>query len=85
MSINHQVAINVTETVKEKINFERESQIQGVAIKGYHTNNGILNASEFMEDLLKNHQNTRFSGASASHQNSQYGKDHVDACCTYMS
>ena len=34
MSINHQVAINATETVKEKITFEREAQSQGVAIKG---------------------------------------------------
>ena len=54
VSIKHQVAINTTETVKEKLIFEREDQIQGVVIKGYHTDNGIFNSSEFMEELLKN-------------------------------
>ena len=34
VSINHQVAINATKTVKEKITFEREAQSQGVVIKG---------------------------------------------------
>ena len=38
-------------------------------IKGYHTDNGIFNSSEFMEDLLKKQQKIRFSGAGASHQN----------------
>ena len=38
-------------------------------IKGYHTDNGIFDASEFMEDLLNNQQNIRFSGAGASQQN----------------
>ena len=45
VSIKHQVDINATETVKAKLTFERESQIQGVVIKGYHTDNGIFNAS----------------------------------------
>ena len=44
--IYHQVAINSTETVKAKLNFERKAQSQGVDIKGYHTDNGILNYSE---------------------------------------
>ena len=38
-------------------------------IKGYHTDNGIFNSSEFMEELLKNQQKISFSGAGASHQN----------------
>ena len=40
-----------------------------MVIKGYHTDNGIFNASEFMEELLKNQKKIRFSGAGASHQN----------------
>ena len=48
VSIKYQVAINATETVKAKLTFERESQSQGVVIKGYHTYNGIFNSSEFM-------------------------------------
>ena len=69
MSINQQVAINATETVKAKLTFEREAQSQGVVINGYHTDNGVLNSSEFMEELLKKQQKIRFSGAGASHQN----------------
>ena len=34
VSIKHQVDINATETVKSKLTFEREAQIQGVEIKG---------------------------------------------------
>ena len=51
--IKHLVAINATDTVEAKITVEREAQSQGVVIKGYHTDNGIFNYSEFMEDLLK--------------------------------
>ena len=69
VSIKHQVAINATETVKAKLTFEREAQSQGVVIKGYHTDNGIFNSSEFMEELLKKQQKIRFSGSGASHQN----------------
>ena len=34
VSIKHQVAIKYTETVKEKLTFEKEDQSQGVVIKG---------------------------------------------------
>ena len=69
VSINHQVAINATKTVKEKLTFDREAQIQGVVIKVYHTDNGIFNSSDFMEELLKKQQKIRFSGAGTSHRN----------------
>ena len=38
-------------------------------IKGYHTDNGIFNASEFMEELLKKQLKIKSSEAGASHQN----------------
>ena len=69
VNTKHKVAINTTKTVKQKINFDREYQSHGLVIKGYYTDNGIFNASEFMEDLLNNQQKIRFSGAGASHQN----------------
>ena len=69
MSIKHQVAINDTETSKSKITFEREATSQGVITKGYPTDNGIFNSSDFMENLLKKQQKIRFSGSSASHKN----------------
>ena len=43
--IKHQLAINATETIKGKLTFDREAQSQEVVIKGYHTGNGIFNAS----------------------------------------
>ena len=52
MRIKHQVDIKATETVKAKLTFDREAQRQGVVVKGYHTDNRIYNASEFMEELL---------------------------------
>ena len=64
-----QVDINATETVKTKLTFEREAQSQVVVIMGYHTDNRISNASEFMEKLLKKQQKIRFSGDGASYQN----------------
>ena len=67
--IKHQVAINATENVKAKLTFKKQAQIQGVVIKGYHTDNGIFNSSEFMEELLKKQQKIIFSGDGASHQN----------------
>ena len=51
--IKHQLAINATETIKAKLTFERKDQSQGVMIYVYHTDNGIFNTSNFMEDLVK--------------------------------
>ena len=69
VSIKHHVAINATETVKAKLTVEREAQSQGAAIKGYHTDNGMFNSSDFMEKLLKKQQKIKFIGARASHKN----------------
>ena len=69
MRIKHQVAKNGTENANGKLTFDGESQSQGVAIKGYHTDIGIFDASKFMEERLKKQQKIRFSGASASYQN----------------
>ena len=46
--IKHQVAINSTDTVKGKLTLGMESQSQVVVIKGYQTDNGIINESEFI-------------------------------------
>ena len=48
MGIKDQVAINTTETVKDKLKFERESQIQGVVINGHRAKNGVFNDSDFI-------------------------------------
>ena len=38
-------------------------------IKGYHADNGIFNDLEFMEELLNNQQNIKFSDSGTSYQN----------------
>ena len=48
MIINNKVYINATETVKEKLIFERESQSNLVVMKVNQNYNVVLNASEFM-------------------------------------
>ena len=94
MSINQQVDIHATETVKVKLTFEREDKSEGVQINKYHTD--ICNTSKFMEELLKKQQKLRFSAAGVSHQNragsraryqysGQYGKFHIDASLDDMS
>ena len=94
MIIKHQVDINPTEIVKEKLTFEREDKSQEVMIKVYHTD--TFNTSNFMEKQLKKQQKLRFGGAGASHQtgagsrvryqySGQYGKSHIDASLDDMS
>ena len=48
MIIKYQLYINSTESFKAKIIFERGNKSQGVVIKGYHVDNGVLNALGFM-------------------------------------
>ena len=69
VSIKHHVAINATENDKSKITYEKEAQSQVLVIKRYHTDNGILNASKFMEEMLKKQKTIRFSWSGASHKN----------------
>ena len=69
MIIKHQVDINATEAVKERLILEREDKIQGLLINVYHTDNGIFNTSKFMEELFKKQQKIRFSGSRSSHPN----------------
>ena len=52
MIINNKVAINATETVKDKITFDREDKSKVGVTKGYYTDNGFFNDSEFMEEML---------------------------------
>ena len=43
-----------TETIKGKNTLNREVQSQGVVIKGYHTDDCVLNTSELMVEFSKN-------------------------------
>ena len=46
--------INYTETFKAKLVFKRDCNSKWVVIKECHTDNMLFNASDFMEDILKN-------------------------------
>ena len=61
--------ITTTENVREKLTVEWAYKSQGVMINVYHTDNGIFNASNFMEELLKKQKKIISSGDSASYQN----------------
>ena len=69
MKIKYQVTINDIKLFKERLTLEREAQSQGVDTKGYQTDNGIFNDSEFMKEMLKKQQQISFSGNRASHEN----------------
>ena len=43
--VKHQVTINSTENVKNKLIFDTDTKSQGVVTKVYHTGNWIFNAS----------------------------------------
>ena len=60
--INHQLAINATEIIKKKHNFEREDKSQGVIINLYYTDNGIFNTPKFVEEMMKKQQKIRCVG-----------------------
>ena len=67
MSIKNQVDRNAAKTFNSKLTLDRWAQSQVVVITGYHTYNVVFNASYFMEELLKNQKNIRFSANVAPH------------------
>ena len=69
ISVQHQVSLSAADTIKAKLKFEREAYDFGVAIQGYHTDNGVFTSKDFMEVLLGAKQDIRFSGVRAAHQN----------------
>ena len=45
IGIKYQVDINDTESIKDKLTFERDNHNQGLVIKGHQTDNGVFNES----------------------------------------
>ena len=69
IQVRHQVSLNAEESIKAKVNYERDAANYGVFVKAYHTDNGVFTSKDFMGHLIERHQNIRFSGAGAAHQN----------------
>ena len=67
--IKFQVSLGTTETLIAKACFERESALNGVKIKNYHTDNGVFTARDFISHVHDSDQRITFSGVGAHHQN----------------
>jgi hypothetical protein len=65
----HQASLRASDTVISKRAFERLAKSCGVKIKSYHGDNGVFKAKEFMDTLISQDQEIRFSGVGAHHQN----------------
>ena len=71
ISVQHQVNLTATETLKAKAMFERSADQYGVSVKAYHSDNGIFTAKDFVGELMEQGQGIRYSGVGAKHQNGQ--------------
>ena len=69
MTVKHQVALNAVETIRAKLEFEREAGACGVKVQAYHTDNGVFQANDFLQELMKEKKDISFSGVGAAHQN----------------
>jgi len=68
LDVRHQVTLGAADSVKSKLQFEREAFTSGVVMQSYHTDNGVFTSNGFMEELLSSNQRIRFSGVGAAHQ-----------------
>ena len=65
----HQVALRILETIRAKLTFDREDQKYGIAVKTYHTDNGILISDGLIQELLTSYHKIYFSGTGDPNQN----------------
>ena len=62
-----QVSLSVADTIKAKLQFEKEALLSGVHVLSYHTDNGVFTPAQVMQELLKNDQTISLSGVGAAH------------------
>ena len=67
--VEHQVTLSASDTIISKNAFERFAKEHGVAVKEYHTNNGVYKSSAFQDALQQDGQSICFSGVGAKWQN----------------
>jgi hypothetical protein len=48
--------LTAAKTIQSKIKFEQEASQHGVSIGAYHTDNGVFNAQEFMNEIASKGQ-----------------------------
>ena len=69
IDIRHQVSLSAADTIKAKLQFEREALLSGIDVQSYHTDNGVFTSAGVMQELLKNNQTISLSGVETAHQN----------------
>ena len=69
VDVQHQVSLSAANTIKAKLQFEREALLSGVHVSSYHTDNGVFTSAGVMQELLKKNQTISLSGVGAAHQN----------------
>ena len=67
--IEHQVSLGATDSINAKSSFERMVRDLGVSVSQYHADNGIYNSKAYVQDLIDNQQDIRYSGVGAKWQN----------------
>jgi hypothetical protein len=69
LSVQHQVTLGGSDTVRSKRSFEQECREYQVSVHEYHGDNGVFKAESFAESLESKGQTIHFSGTGAHHQN----------------
>ena len=64
-----QSSFTAEETIQSKLTFEKQSFGEGVAIKAYSSDNGVYQARDYMNELLKKGQGIKRSGVGGHHHN----------------
>ena len=64
-----QSSFTAEETIQSKLTFEKQSYGEGVTIKAYSSINGVYQAKDFMNELLKKGQGIKCSGVGGHHHN----------------
>ena len=67
--IHLQKTCTAKETLEGKHAFEEYCRQQGVKVRGYHADNGVFKASEWVSDCRLKHQGLTFAGVNAHHTN----------------
>lgn len=69
IKVKFQVGLSANETIRSKMEYEREALNYGVNVRSYRTDNGTFTAQSFIQEIEKQNQTISFSGAGAQHQN----------------
>ena len=69
LHVEHQVTFTANETIQSKVCFERMAAEHGTLIQNYHTDNGVFQSRDFMNEIAASDQAIKFSGVGAKWQN----------------